>query len=181
MASIGTRQDTVSVLVTPILVTGVEISPSILELEKGVTDTLTASVSPGNAADMTIQWISGNDTLISVDQSGIINALAAGQTYIIALNEASGIRDTCWITVLSIVDGLKDLDTSVRIFPNPAGDMLHIEGLQEEANIALINLAGIHLSQINQTSVNLRHLDPGIYFIRIETGNRMIMKRFIKY
>ncbi|OQX77860.1 MAG: hypothetical protein B6D61_06540 [Bacteroidetes bacterium 4484_249] len=74
----------------------------------------------------------------------------------------------------------------IKLFPNPANDYVNIE-LFSKANISfieIINLQGrIVKSQRvanNQNTVDVRDLSKGVYLIRMQTGEGVVMKKFIK-
>ena len=91
----------------------------------------------------------------------------------------------------SFGDGIKDnpLPTQVKIYPNPATDMVNLElpdGITGEVEIDLVNTSGQKLLQLKKTgnrqfSADVCRLSPGIYFIKINNneGNK-ISVTFIK-
>lgn len=86
-ASVGGKSATcaVSVAKTVIPVESINLSSSSLSLVKGETATLTATVKPDDATDKTIQWISSYDGIITVDQTGKIQAVSGGSARVTAV------------------------------------------------------------------------------------------------
>ena len=87
---------TVSITVVPIR--NIEVNNSAMDLIIGDVGILSASVLPQNAADPGVFWWSSNTSVASVDQDGVITALAEG-TAVITVQASNGLTDTCIITV----------------------------------------------------------------------------------
>ncbi len=77
--------------------TGVTISPTSLELAKGKTGTLTATVAPSNATDKSVTWTS-SDTSVATVSNGTVTAVAAG-TATITAKTSNGKTATATVTV----------------------------------------------------------------------------------
>ena len=65
-------------------VTGIALEQSSLLLPVGNTFTIRAHVQPSNATDQDIKWISNNEGVATVDQTGKVTAVAAGTVDILA-------------------------------------------------------------------------------------------------
>ncbi len=87
-------------------------------------------------------------------------------------------------------DGLVDSNQLFEIFPNPASEVLHIRLFEEKsdqsAEIQVMDLTGkqvdqreVSFDQLNAT-MPVRHLAPGVYFIRVTVGDKSGYRRFIK-
>ena len=81
----------------PIGVAGVEMSQPTLELALDGTERLTATVTPDNAADKALAWISSDEAVATVSAEGLVTAVRAGHTTITAV--AGGKTGTCAVTV----------------------------------------------------------------------------------
>ncbi len=78
----------------------VTISPSRVELQPGKTTTLRATVLPANVENKTVQWISHNEYVATVDPAtGVVTAHALGQATIIAQAE-NGVSGECTVVVV---------------------------------------------------------------------------------
>ena len=89
-----------AVSVEEINVSDITLSPVSLTMTKGQSKTLSATVSPSNAQNKTLKWVSSNDTVVSVDQSGKVTALKAGTVYITVIaTDGSDKRSSCPILV----------------------------------------------------------------------------------
>jgi hypothetical protein len=84
-------------------------------------------------------------------------------------------------------------EAAVRIYPNPAKNVLHIEGLSlnsknlpagRQAKITVADFMGnlqLH-TVINAASgsINIATLKPGNYIVKIEAGGEVVVRKFIK-
>ena len=84
---------------TSVAVTGVGVYPSTAALTVGDTLQLNASVVPSNATNKTVTWSSSNDGYATVNESGLVTAVAAGTATITATTEDGSYTDTCAVTV----------------------------------------------------------------------------------
>lgn len=80
-----------------IAVTGITINNSTLNLKKGNTAALTATVSPSNATKKNITWSTSNSAVATVS-NGTVTAVGAGTATITAKTE-NGKTVTCKVTV----------------------------------------------------------------------------------
>lgn len=88
---------TVTVAKKVIAVSSVTLNKTSLSLTEQDTFQLTATVNPSNATDKTVTWTSSNYSIATVDQNGIVTAVAAGSATITA--QAGDKIATCTVTV----------------------------------------------------------------------------------
>lgn len=89
-------------------VTGITLNRSTLSLYSNTTPNtaaLTATVSPGNAADKTVTWASGNPSVAAVDQNGNITAVGNGSAVITVTTTDGGYTASCTVTVMTYSSG----------------------------------------------------------------------------
>ncbi len=79
-------------------VSAVSIDMSAIDLYKGDTYALTAAVAPSNATEKAVHWASGDQTVAKVDEKGLVTAVGAGSTTVMAYG-SSGVYGTCEVTV----------------------------------------------------------------------------------
>lgn len=84
-------------------VTGVTI-PEMLELTEGETSTLTAEVLPANAQDKTVSWSSGDQSVATVNENGMVTGVKAGTAAITVTTNDGGLTDVCVVTVEEKLD-----------------------------------------------------------------------------
>jgi hypothetical protein len=74
----------------------------------------------------------------------------------------------------------------IKISPNPASNILHIEGLSStnKTKITVIDFAGNIKQQAvagnNACNVNIAALHPGNYLLKIEMNDGVVIKKFVK-
>ncbi len=84
-----------------------------------------------------------------------------------------------------LLDGLNlsPMLEEFKVFPNPTTDNIHISG-EGFFDVLLYDLQGRLLNNkpdnYNSTMLNLKHLDRGIYFIKIRRGNLILTKKILK-
>ncbi|TYK66254.1 Ig-like domain-containing protein [Colwellia echini] len=91
-----------------IAVTGVDVTPAIVTISEDSTTQLSAAVSPSNASNKNITWSSNNTSTARVNDSGLVTAVNAGTSNIVATTEDGSFTDTTRITVTSTPDTPSD-------------------------------------------------------------------------
>ncbi len=87
-------------------VTSVTISSSSMSVRKGTEFWLYATAQPSNADNPAITWTSSNKTIATVDSTGKVTTLAAGEAVITASSVDTGVFATCRLIVLEPVTGI---------------------------------------------------------------------------
>lgn len=77
------------------------------------------------------------------------------------------------IFLLKRTTKIKSLD-KIKVYPNPATDIWHIEGLPIDATLGLYDMMGKKVCAINNTNgdVPARHLLSGNYLLKIDIENK---------
>ena len=81
----------------PTPVTGITLNESSVSMQVGDTRQLTAEIQPENADNRTVSWKSSDNGTATVDESGLITAIAVGEAVITATVEDKSA--TCKVTV----------------------------------------------------------------------------------
>ena len=86
-------------------VTAITLNKTETTIPTGQTETLSvSSVTPDDATDQTVTWSSDNDAVATVDDNGLVTAVAFGTANITATaNDGSGVTATCAVTVSKVV------------------------------------------------------------------------------
>ncbi len=86
------------------------------------------------------------------------------------------------------VNGPADQNLSVNVFPNPCGEMLYIKSTKYEVqSIVIRNTIGeiVYIPQLLKCKgdyivINTSSLSHGIYFLVLNSGERKVVKKFMK-
>ena len=77
-----TASAVITVVPTAIAVTGISLTPASLTLDEGDSATLNVLVSPANATDKSVLWSSSAPSIATVNQGGMVSAVAEGSATI---------------------------------------------------------------------------------------------------
>ena len=156
----------------------------------GTPLSLTATIEPSNATNQTIIWsVSPGNTLSGVSLNGnTFSAAIAGTakvrvTITNGLTESSDYEQDFEITIGTT--GIVETNNypSVQIYPNPAKYELQIEsGELRIIRMEILDLSGKIICQFNgyRNQIDVSALSQGIYFIKIETDNGVVTRKFVK-
>ena len=91
----------ITVKVNPISVSSITLNRTSLNLSKGGTFTLSATIKPSNATNKTLTWTSSDKSVATVDKNGKVTALKNG-TATITCKSSNGKTATCKVTIKKI-------------------------------------------------------------------------------
>ena len=80
-------------------VTGVTLNKTSAELYVGDNTSLVATVAPANATNKAVTWTSSDTSVATVSNSGVVNAIKAGETIITVTTADGSYKVTCVVTV----------------------------------------------------------------------------------
>ena len=119
----GHKTATCAVSVHNVQVSSVTVSPTTLELPKGETANLIATVLPENATDKSITWSSSDASVATVNSSGKVTAVEAG-TATITVKSVDGEKTaTCEITVIIPVSSLSINPQTLELTEGESADL----------------------------------------------------------
>ena len=100
--------------IAQVLVTGVSLSPAAATIITGNTQQLTATLSPENASNKNVTWTSSNTAVATVNELGLVTAVAPGTTTITVTTQDGGKMATSAITVnqRSVKNLISNCDTT---------------------------------------------------------------------
>lgn len=91
-----------TVNVESISVIGVSLDIHNFSFKVGAQQILSATVSPDNADNKTVNWSSDNTAVATVEQNGTVKALSVGTAIITVATADGNLTDQCTVTVASI-------------------------------------------------------------------------------
>ncbi|MCK5461615.1 MAG: T9SS type A sorting domain-containing protein, partial [Bacteroidales bacterium] len=132
-----------------------------------------------------ISWTS-DQSWATVGQDGVMTVTQSGPVTLTAyLADKPEIETSVLTTVeISPVSGIKNnTNPVIRIWPNPASDMIRIEGFKR-ARVSIYTVSGVRvLVRENYTggeSIRLADLPEGLYIVRISSGRDSATAPLIK-
>ena len=82
-----------------IAVTGITLDKSAADIHFGVTEQLTATITPADAANLELRWTSSDEAVATVSETGLVTAKEYGVAAIIVSTKDSGFTASCNVTV----------------------------------------------------------------------------------
>ncbi len=152
-ASNGSLSKSATFYVGP-AVTGISDISGSSSVVIGSTVTLSADISPSNAANKTITWSSGTPGVATVDASGVVTGVSAGTAVITATTVDGNFPATKTITVTKPVTGISDISgvtsvlvgstipLSASVLPGDATNQT-ITWSSDSTNVATVDASGV--------------------------------------
>lgn len=75
-------------------------------------------------------------------------------------------------------NGIEENEISVAIYPNPATDFIRVE-TQNFASVQIFDMMGQCVLNTTENEINVSELEAGVYFIRVNMGEKTITERVI--
>ena len=93
------------------------VSLDVQQIELGIGETyaLQATVLPENATDKTVTWTSSAPEIVSVDENGTVESLAAGNATVTVTTVDGGMTAECEVTVAPIINGHEYVDLGLSV------------------------------------------------------------------
>ena len=128
--------------VTPdvVHVSSVAVSPTSLSMVEGEMKSLTATVSPENAANRNVSWSSSDAAVASVDK-GTVTALKAGAAIITARTEDGGKTAVCSVTVEAKYVPVTGISLNMSSADVHMGEFIMLTATVEPADATSTNVA----------------------------------------
>jgi hypothetical protein len=71
--------------------------------------------------------------------------------------------------------------TTARVYPNPAKNLLYLDGIQPGSDVSIIDFTGkLVQSGKAQKAMDIEHLQPGLYLLRYQAGDAVQSVKFVK-
>ncbi len=165
-----------SIVVTNLTVNVVDTAVSVSDT------TLTASATTGS-----YQWIDCKTNQIIEGETNQSFTPSTGGSYAVVCTQNACVDTSSCYTVSFV--GIEDigLQGSVKVYPNPASDMLNIEmgKVYELTDVRILNILGkevIHkrFEREQLLKINLAKLSYGPYFVQIQTSKENAVIRIVK-
>jgi hypothetical protein len=134
-------------------------------------------------------WLSADITSGNTDATITLtaqeNTLSEPRTDTIAVSCNCVSDQTIIVTQSGNTISVSNLKNSnIKIYPNPTNHALHIEGLQKHTKGSIYNGNGriINTSTIsdNNAEINVSELPAGLYILKLDVDDRVVVKKFVK-
>ena len=167
------------------IVTILTVQNVVLDLNVSVLNGVFTSVE--NNANY--QWINClTNTEISGETNQIYSALQNGEYAVILSSLTCNVVDTSSCLILNSLDVKKLIETNftVKLFPNPAEDKIHVifDKMDSDVIFSLCDLNGkniLNLDLINkENEIDISELESGFYYIKIDSIDESKSFKIIK-
>ena len=139
---------TYNITVSTVAVTGITLDKEEATILVGITKTLTATIEPDNATDKSVIWTSSDEDVATVNENGVVTAVAAGSATITATsNENDEITASCAVTV---VDEIDETTATGNLNNSDAGVFAGITGFTNGSH----NISGTLSTDVGDVTVN---------------------------
>ena len=135
-------------------ITSLTLDKTTAKIYVGETLQLNASTAPEYATNHTVTWSSSNESVATVDENGVVTAIAKGTANITAkANDGSGLEATCKVTV-EVPNGVITLGANVLNIQNQGG-LISISGLVAGTEVSVYDAAGKLVASATATGSTL--------------------------
>ena len=157
-------------------VTGVTLDKTSLALFAGDTDTLTATVTPDDAANKAVTWSTDANTVATVNENGLVTAVGPGTATITATAaDGSGKSASCTVTVtaktycLSIDPGAVGFGTMAPGYTQPAVQEVTVKNTGNQT-LSLTHPTAVHFEVGKLNQLTLAPGEKAVFTVRPKAG-----------
>jgi hypothetical protein len=136
-----------------------------------------------NEAGATYQWVTCPDYEPISGATDVSYTATEAGSYAAIITLDGGCSDTTECVEVGVDNIAKNESASLKIYPNPTNGLLTIESNLSFNNgiLTIVDLGGkvVYNGQIGNTieTINLSHLQTGVYFVQMSTGDKVITKK----
>ena len=129
-----------------IAVSGVSIEEN-LEIEQFEEAQLTPNVFPANADDLSVSWSSSDESIVTVDENGIITALNPGQATITVTTNDGGFTDEIVVTVIEVIIDVSGITVDPTAIELNIGDIFQATATVAPSNATIAAFEWVSLNR----------------------------------
>jgi hypothetical protein len=93
------------------------------------------------------------------------------------------VNDTRKQVTIGLATGIVEInDKTISVFPNPANDILYINGLSQNTKVTIFDIFGkmVFSKQITNNQIDLNGFQSGVYSIKMENSKGIVTRKFVK-
>lgn len=149
VSAYGSNTGYFSIAITnTVFVEYVSIDQGYIALDKGKTKTLTATVSPSYATNKSLRWETGDASVATVNQDGVVTARGAGTTCICAYSQDGSNKSSCCEVSVNVPVESVTINTSSLLMRVGEYDYLYAEVCPTDAVNKLIRWTSSNTSVV---------------------------------
>ena len=163
----GNKKASAEIEVKPVSVTGITIKTDKKEIKIGETAQLKAEIQPDNATNQKVTWSTSDEKIATVDEKGLVTAIAAGQVTITATSEDNKSKQDFVVIIVPEIDVtgviVSPLECSIKpdekveltstIVPDNATNK-KISWSSSDSSVAVVSQAGV-VTAVREGTVNI--------------------------
>jgi hypothetical protein len=123
---------------------------------------------------------SGNSAItLTADQ----NTTSGSRTANVTVSSPGLVPQSLLVTQdLGVTSVSSNQNPSIRVYPNPAKDLLFIEGIVSKTFVNVYNVNGVRLlsNVLSSPVINIGNLENGVYFLKITDRKGVTIRKFMK-
>jgi len=137
-----------------------------------------------NAAWLTVNPAKGSG-IATIGLSALANTTNEDRRAIVTVSAEGQPDQIITVTQGDMTTGIHDnVNTNLKIYPNPANDFIHISGdnLNRNCHYEILDISGklIQKGQLSENRITTGNLQTGIYIVKIYDDNKVSTQKFIK-
>jgi hypothetical protein len=160
----------------------------IIEGQDNSTATFQVYSNTNWSATTTETWlsitpISGTDTA-TISITATANETIAERTTTITVSASDVPDQTVSVNQNAVTGVFEDSEKIIDLYPNPANDILYVDGLQNKTNACIYSSTGqlMFSSEIDALNgeINVSALPSGLYILKMNVDDGVVVKRIIR-
>lgn len=168
-----------------ILPTAISTTSATATMPVNDTKSFDITFEPQETYNKGITWSVAPNTIISIDENGVITALAEGTIRVTATSVADPTLSTTIDITVSGTVSIDEATAATRIYPNPMSDNLTIEADSPINSVQLWNTSGQAVisekaGELTTKTISTTDLIEGIYFVKVTTEKGTEIQKVIK-
>lgn len=140
-------------------------------------------LDPTESADCGCVCIPGHGCICGIcGDFTFVNNLPPGEGFVVTITLNNGCQIlSSPFNILTLSSTIEDVNTRIKVFPNPTSDVLNVFGLEGRypEEIVIKNTFGLIIARyINTQTVDVSSLQSGLYFITLYEQDRIYTRPF---